>query len=349
MQQLVEVMAKTPKTSAELTPAEEPLKRFTRAFDRLVKPDEKIGLAVSGGPDSLALLLLAAAARPGKVEAATVDHSLRDDSRKEAEAVAALCVKLGVPHEILTVEWDEKPETAIQEKARNKRYAALAEWAKRRSLGVLATAHHAEDQAETLLMRLARGAGVRGLAGMRPLRKVPRSEGALARPLLRWTRKDLAEVCSAAGLEPVEDPSNSDPKFERVRVRETLAGADWLDPLGLAKSADYLTQANLALRWAARQEWDKRVTEQDSVLTFNPAGLPNELSRRIVSKILGKLGTEGRGTEMRGRELDRLLMILSRGQKATLRGVLCGGGDTWRFAKAPKRNKARAKAAAAAA
>ncbi len=336
-------MAKTPKTTSAPAPGDEALKRFSRSLDKIVKPDQAIGLAVSGGPDSLALLLLAAAARPGKVEAATVDHGLREGSRAEAEMVAGVCEKLGVPHEILTVEWDEKPETAIQERSRAKRYGALSEWAKRKSLAVLATAHHAEDQAETLLMRLARGSGLRGLSGIRPVRKVPSTDRSLARPLLRWTRQELAEVVKAAGLEAAQDPSNEDLKFERVRVRETLAAADWLDPRSVAKSANYLTQAESALRWATRQEWEKRVTEKDSVITLEPSGLPKELARRIVAGILGKIGTEGKGSELRGRELDRLLTILSRGEKATLRGVLCGGGEAWRFAKAPKR-KARAKA-----
>ena len=257
--------------------------------------------------------------------------------------VASVCAKLGIPHEILTVEWDEKPETAIQERCRAERYAALADWANRKSLAVLATAHHAEDQAETMLMRLARGSGLRGLAGIRPIRKVPKTNRSLARPLLRWTRNELGELVKAAGIEPAQDPSNQDPKFERVRVRETLASADWLDPKSVAKSANYLTQANTALRWAAKQEWDKRVTEKDSVITLDPNGLPQDLARRVVSLILSKIGTEGKGTELRGRELDRLLSVLARGQKATLRGVLCGGGEQWRFAKAPKR-KARLKA-----
>ena len=342
-------MAKTPKTTTVSAPDAKSLQRFSRALNRIVKPDQTLGLAVSGGPDSLALLLLAAAARPGKVEAATVDHGLREGSRAEAEMVASVCEKLGVPHEILTVEWDEKPETGIQERSRAKRYAALAEWAKRKSLAVLATAHHAEDQAETLLMRLARGSGLRGLSGIRPIRKVPRTDRSLARPLLRWTRKELAELVEAAGIEPAQDPSNEDTKFERVRVRETLAGADWLDPKNVAKSANYLTQANVAIRWAAQQEWDKRVTEKDSVITVDPAGLPQELCRRIVSRILTRLGTEGKSSELRGRELDRLLSVLARGEKATLRGVLCGGGQMWRFAKAPKRKaatKANAEAAA---
>ena len=101
-----------------------------RDLDALIAPGARIGIAVSGGPDSLALLLLAAAARPGRVEAATVDHALRPESRAEAEMVAAICERLGVPHAILTADWDEKPETAIQERARGERYRLLGDWAR---------------------------------------------------------------------------------------------------------------------------------------------------------------------------------------------------------------------------
>ena len=106
-----------------------PLDRFRRELDALISPEEPIGLGVSGGPDSIALLLLAAEARPLKVEAATVDHSLRPESRAEAEMVAALCERIGVPHAILTCTWDEKPQTALQERARIMRYRLLGSWA----------------------------------------------------------------------------------------------------------------------------------------------------------------------------------------------------------------------------
>lgn len=337
MQQVSEAKSAKRKTADNLRPSKDATDRFSRALRLMAKEDQKVGLAVSGGPDSLALLLLAAAARPGKVEAATVDHDLREGSREEAEMVADVCKALGVPHQILTVEWDKKPTSAIQERARMRRYKALGEWARERAIEVVATAHHSEDQAETLLMRLVRGSGVRGLAGMRALRKFPGSNVVLARPLLNWTRGELADICAQAGIEPASDPSNSDPKFERVRVRETLSETEWLDPVGLAKSAAYLTQADEALRWAAKQEWERRVTEEDSVITLDPTGLPNELRRRIVQTILGRLKTEGRGVDLRGRELDQLLVALARGRKVTLRGVLCGGGDSWRFARAPKR------------
>src|SRR6478735_1325409 len=146
----------------------EPLlvERFRADLAALIDPSHRIGLAVSGGPDSMALLVLAAAARPGQVEAATVDHLLREGSHEEAEMVARVCYQLSVPHSILKARWDERPDTAIQEKARRERYRLLGFWAEERGLDALATGHHVDDQAETVLMRLARGSGVRGLAGM---------------------------------------------------------------------------------------------------------------------------------------------------------------------------------------
>ena len=340
MQELKQAKSGKAKKGPNLTPSDDAVGRFSRSLAMLVRPDQSLGLAISGGPDSLALLLLAAAARPGKVEAATVDHGLRKESRQEAEMVAALCKELGVEHKLLTVAWDKKPRTAIQELARIRRYQVLGDWAKAWGIDALATAHHAEDQAETLLMRLVRGAGVRGLAAIRASRSLPGGEITVVRPLLGWTRRELADICAAAGVEPVIDPSNSDHAFERVRVRQTLADIDWLDPAGIAKSAAYLGQANEALRWAAGREWHQRVKEEDAVTTFDPAGLPIEIRRRIVGAIISRLETEGLGTELRGREIDVVMTALANGEKTTLRGVLCGGGKLWRFTKAPLRKAA---------
>ena len=208
--------------------------RFARDLDALIPSGARVGVAVSGGADSLALLLLAAAARPAAIEAATVDHGFRAESRGEAETVAAVCSKLGIPHAILDVRWREKPKTAIQERARQERYRLLGFWAEERGLRAVATGHHADDQAETFLMRLNRGAGVRGLAGMRPRSIAPGTDIRLIRPLLRWRHSELEDVCAAAHLTPAVDSSNDDAQFERVRLRQSLAAADWLDPAAIA-------------------------------------------------------------------------------------------------------------------
>jgi tRNA(Ile)-lysidine synthase len=322
-----------------MVPAPELIERFRRNLDPLVPADARLGLAVSGGPDSLALLLLAAAARPGLVEAATVDHGLRAESPGEAKVVAGLCEQLGVPYAILTVTWKRKPETAIQERARVARYRLLGAWAKDRDLGALATAHHLDDQVETFVMRLTRGAGIQGLAGMRRAVAAPGSDVRLTRPLLGWRRFELEKICADAGLTPVEDPSNLDPQFERVRVRQALARLPEIDTGAVGRSLAHLGQADAALRWAAGNEWQRAVTAGDQEVVYRPDGAPLEIRRRIVARAIGSLANEGRGTELRGRELDRVLLALRSGGKATLRGVLCSGGEQWRFIPAPDRTR----------
>jgi tRNA(Ile)-lysidine synthase len=313
--------------------------RFSHDLDAVAPQGARIGIAVSGGPDSLALLLLAAAARPGKIEAATVDHALRPGSREEAEMVASVCMHLGVLHATFTAQWADKPTTAIQERAREERYRLLGQWATERQLGAIATAHHVDDQAETLLMRLARGSGARGLAGMRPVAIVPGADVPLLRPLLGWRRSELEQICASAGVEPVRDPSNDDDQFERIRIRRALAEADWLHPRALASSAANLGYADAALEWATEQEWARAVTSGEGEILYRAGDAPSEIRRRIVSRAVSHLATEGEGADLRGRELDRLLCVLATGDKSTLRGVLCSGGETWRFVPAPNRTR----------
>lgn len=309
--------------------------RFARDLDALIAPEARIGIAVSGGPDSLALLLLAAAARPGQIEAATVDHALREGSRAEAEMVAGVCARLRVPHAILAIEWDEKPASAIQERARDARYALLGQWAKKHDLDALATAHHLDDQAETLVMRLNRGSGIRGLGGMRVLAFVPGSEVPLVRPLLSWRRADLEQICAAAGLEPARDPSNTDERFERVRVRHALAEADWLDPAALAASAAHLGEADEALDWVAESLALARVTDDSEALRIDAAGLPPELQRRLLKIAFARFGAP----EPRGAELTRALAALRESHTVTLSGLKLEGAPEWRISRAPPRGR----------
>jgi tRNA(Ile)-lysidine synthase len=310
--------------------------RFRADLDALLPPDARLGIAVSGGPDSMALLLLAAAARSGQIEAATVDHGLREESRAEAEMVAGICEQLAVPHAILTARWETKPATAIQERARSERYRLLGFWAEERGLDALATAHHADDQAETLLMRLNRGSGVRGLAGIRRKSVAAGTQVRLVRPLLGWRRGELDQICADAGLVPASDPSNEDERFERIRFRRGLGAAEWLDPSAIARSAANLADAELALDWAMRAEWRQSVREKGGGLSYRPNGAPREILRRIAGRAVRRLATEG-GADLRGSELDRLIATLDEGGTATLRGVLCRGGEEWRFTAAPER------------
>ena len=199
-------------------------------FDGLAEC-EKLGLAVSGGPDSLALMLLAAqwARAPGRprLHVYTVDHGLRPESAAEAAMVVREAEALGLVARILRWEGD-KPATGIQAAARVARYGLIAEAMARDGVELVATAHHLADQAETVLMRLAHGSGIDGLRGMTRLSFVEGCE--VVRPLLSVRPELLREVVSMAGLAPAEDPSNTDENYERVRWRLMLPA---LEALGL--------------------------------------------------------------------------------------------------------------------
>ncbi len=316
-----------------MIPAVEAITRFAADLDALAAPGERVGVAVSGGPDSLALLLFAHEALPNRCEVASVDHGLRPGSAAEAEAVATLCDQLGVAH--TTLRPVIAPTGNLQTNARAARYAVLGDWAKARGLAAIVTAHHLDDQAETLLMRLNRGAGVRGLAGMRGAASVPGHPGLpLLRPLLGWRKAELEAIVASAGIEPANDPSNVAPRFERVRVREGVADTPWLDPAALAASAAHLAEADAALEWAAAREWDERVRHSDGELLYRPLA-PRAVRLRVIERIVAVLGHEG---TPRGAEIARLDDALSAGGIATLAGVRGeASGESWRFAPAPPR------------
>lgn len=313
------------------------VERFARDLDALTGGEAgSLGIAVSGGSDSLALLLLAQAARPGRIEAATVDHGVRCESAAEAEFVGGLCAGLGLPHAVLPVTVDTG-RASLQRSAREARYGALAAWADTRSLGWIATGHHSDDQAETLVMRLARGSGVGGLAAMRPSAPLPAGGTArLIRPLLGWRRDELAALVAQAGIAPVGDPSNADDRFDRVRIRARLAEAGWLDPVALARSASALAEADEALKWSTRTAWKERVRREGGNLRLAPAELPAEIVRRLLAKVLAEFG----GPAPRGEEIGRLAATLAQGGTATLANVKCVGGAEWTFEAAPPRRGA---------
>ena len=244
--------------------------------------------------------------------------------------VARVCAELGVPHVVLAV---TVGEGNLQSEARGARYAAMAEWLSARGLAALATAHHADDQAETLLARLNRASGVAGLAGVRPRGNIPGSDIALLRPLLGWRRSELTAVVAAAGFAAADDPSNSDPRFDRVRLRQALAQADWLDPVALAGSAAHLADADAALEWAARREFSEFVERDGPGLTYRPRA-PRAIALRVLAMIVAELD----GAAPRGSALARLLDALINRETASIGNLVARplpGG--WSFTPAPRR------------
>lgn len=303
--------------------------RFAGAVERLLPEGGRIGLAVSGGPDSMAMLLLAHAVMPGRFEVATVDHGLRPEAADECALVMAACRARDIGCAVLAV---QVAAGNLQEQARLARYAALGEWAGSRGLAAIATAHHADDQAETMLMRLNRGSGVAGLAGVRRRGAIPGGDKLLIRPLLSFRRAELAQVVQAAGVATAEDPSNSDERFDRVRIRKALAEAEWLDPLALAQSAHNLAEAYDALQAYADLLWPQQVRATVNGFVLTP-GTSREMNRRLVARVLEQLGGRPRGGEV-----ARLLMRLERGETGNVAGVLATvEGSDWDFRPEPPR------------
>jgi tRNA(Ile)-lysidine synthase len=275
------------------------------------------------------MLLLAERAIPGRLEVATVDHGLRPESAAECAMVARTCADLGVPCEVLPV---HVATGNVQAEARAARYSALAGWAGRRGLSAVATAHHADDQAETLIMRLNRGSGVSGLAGVRERAMIPPFLVPIIRPLLSFRRAELAALVAAAGLTAAQDPSNTSDRYDRARLRKALAESHWLDPLALSASAAHLAEADEALDWAATREWNEHVTGLDDGFRYRRLA-PRAVAMRVVARIVDAFGGHARG-----QDLARLLDRLEAGESGNVAGVLATpkGGD-WLFRREPAR------------
>jgi tRNA(Ile)-lysidine synthase len=314
-----------------VSPAPDPLlvQRFGSALARLNRDGGKIGLAVSGGPDSMAMLLLAHEAIPGGFEVATVNHGLRPEAADECALVAAACAERGVPCAVLTVTLGRGN---VQAKAREARYAALCAWGDMNDLRFIATAHHIDDQAETLLMRLNRGSGVAGLSGVQEVYWPFGFDAGVIRPLLEFRRSDLQAVVAGAGLAAIQDPSNDDDRFERVRIRKALAEADWIDPVAVARSASHLAEAYAALQDYVWLLWKSHV-RQDGLTFRLTTTTSREMNRRLVATIMDRMGGRPRGGDV-----ARLLDRLERGESGNVGGVLATvEGDDWVFRPEPPR------------
>lgn len=267
-------------------------------FDSLLEkltPSSCAAVAVSGGRDSAALMhLLAASSVPFEdLTILTVDHRLRAASSHEAEQVAEMAQRLNLNH--VTLAWSgEKPKSGIQEAARRARYELMTEWCRSRGVHDLYLAHTEDDQAETILMRLVRGSGVDGLAAMSPVTE--RGSVRLLRPLLGVSREALTFFLQERSLCWIDDPSNEDVGYARVRMRTLLADlhTQGLTRDRLARTAEHMGRAREALDHFAAILWNEIGTVHDSgYVTLERAALadaPDEIGLRVLSRALQIVG-----------------------------------------------------------
>jgi tRNA(Ile)-lysidine synthase len=279
-------------------------------------------LAVSGGPDSTALMWLAARwrkrrRRGPRLIAVTVDHGLRPEARREAAAVKRLARRLGIAHRVLR--WTGvKPQTGLQEKARTARYRLIAQAADRAHATCVLTAHTIDDQAETILFRMIRGSGLTGLAGMARMRPLlmpvapplatdrrgkpePGANVFLVRPLLDVAKARLIATLRAANIDSADDPSNRDPRFTRTRLRALTPplAAEGLDARRFALLGRRVRRAEAAIEFAvaaaaaalSATEWSERgpiVLEAEGF-----SALPAEVALRLLGRAIARVGDEG--------------------------------------------------------
>lgn len=312
----------------------------------------RLGLAVSGGADSLALMLLAAryAADPEarhRFFVYSVDHGLRPEAADEVAFVVAEAEKLGMHARPLR--WEgEKPTTGIQQAARKARYTLIAEAMDGDEVPVLLTAHHMVDQAETVLMRLAHGSGIEGLRGMDYFSEL--GDLRVVRPLLHADPDQLRAIVAEAGLTPVADPSNTDLDYERVRWRQAmpLLASLGLDAQRLGRFAERMRDADRALEQLASRALASEVGVLDDMRSrsFTRAWLrtlPHAVAVRVVQRVLDQVGGGQKPHALGAVEAltDRLIRETG---KTTLHGcVIDADGETIRISPEPGREAAAEK------
>lgn len=289
----------------------------------------RLGVAVSGGSDSMAMLhLLARAAPKGTiVHAVSVDHGLRPEAAAEAHLVAGACRKIGISHE--TLRWRHGTVAGnLQAAARRARYGLIAEWARSRGVSHVAIGHTADDQAETFLMELAREAGLDGLSAMAP---VWQAEGTCwCRPFLRATRVELRGFLERHGIGWIDDPSNENDRYARVRARKALKS---LAPLGITAERLRRTASNLsaarqvveqaagdAARQIGREIAGEVILDRPGFLTLAP-----ETGRRLVIGALQWVS----GTEYppRSASVARIIEAIAERRQMTLAGCRIRVGE----------------------
>ena len=296
--------------------------RFADAVAAFGKIETPILLAVSGGSDSTALMVLAARLLPPeRLIVVSVNHGLRDAAETEIAQVAAHARALGLPHHV--ARWDWSGEGNLQAAARDGRWACLRQKAQDQGAGAIWTGHTEDDQVETALMRLARGSGVDGLAGMM---RQSRWEGlTIGRPLLGMMREELRGWLREHGIGWSDDPSNDDPRFDRVRARQLIPhlAALGLTRKRLLQTVDHMQAARVVLQSAARDFARAEVRQEAGDLLLSSGALDlsaSDTPRRVLAAALGWIA--GRAYRPRFAQLLQAAEDVKTGKTVTLGGVL---------------------------
>ncbi|NNC59335.1 MAG: tRNA lysidine(34) synthetase TilS [Erythrobacter sp.] len=273
--------------------------------------------------------MLAHSALPGRVTVACVDHGLRPEAPAECAFVATICAGLAVPCATLPIKLGEGNTL---EQARKARYAALRDWALNRDVDTIATGHQLDDQVETFFMRLARGSGLHGLAGIRASTLVAGPDIRILRPLLGFRRAELEQVVAEAGIDPVRDPSNENVAFDRIRIRRKLAEFDLVSHEAIAATVANLADAEDAVAWASRKNQEENLSGDRTEMRYR-SGAPKLIAGLAVMHAVSQVGrttTLGPAMEV----VDRLM----RGEQVNLAGVLASiEGEEWVFRPEPPR------------
>lgn len=288
----------------------------------------------------MALLWFAHNHYKGPICAATVDHGLRSKAGTEAAYVATMCQQWNIDHQIL------RPNSPIagniQSAARVVRYELLSQWAKDMQCEYIATAHHADDQLETMVMRINRGSGVAGLAGVRSY------NGNIIRPLLEYRKSELITICQSANIATVDDPSNHDLVYDRVKVRrwielsESLGLEPLIDPIMAQKTAENLHHAEIALQYSVNILAQHCIETNTSGIILRISNLPLEYQRRLLLRALKMIENK---IEPRGQALNNVINALNNNDISMIGNIKCtpkqdknaGGNSHWILTVAPPR------------
>lgn len=283
---------------------------------------QNVAIGLSGGGDSMALAhMMCQWAKDSNrhIHLLSVNHNLREDSLAEAETVARWVSDFpNATHVILNWEFESKPDTAVMERARNARYELMADYCAKNDIETLAIAHHGDDNVETFLFRLAKGSGLDGLTGMNEWGVFKGVN--IYRPLLGYSHDELIKYCEQYNLNWIEDPSNSNEKYARPRLRNALLN-EGLDTRRFTKTLERLARGQQALDWMMNEAYQECVT--GNKIDFGTlVKKPLDIQIRVLQQCLSIVGATESGYPPKLERIEAIIETLKPNKSATLHGCL---------------------------